>query len=398
MALKAKYQTSPFVFTGNPIILESEGYPTDKLRGGKFSVSYEGSPIYEGRFFPPLNIDISEIADAASGFFPEPVGTGPEPWETIETVDSGYTDSKRKISVEVRYNEWDYETFEMLALPGGIPRQQFKTYALAGKDVFDSRLYGRHANFFFTSRTAGWRIEMKETELYPLYFIAYTHSVRLTIKGAVSGNALGYEIPGGICTLNPDLLRKEMLAQTGVLENVFDLWPDFGGGAKFGCRLVITHCDPVRERYRLKFRNSFGVFEIMEVTGKLIENTDYAGVEQESYRRLDPVTRRFSNLRRRLEATRSFTISTPLERTRGEFMADMLASEEIYLLNAFKTPARVNVTSEDFNRQLIQETPESISLRIELTDPDSYCGENIAGINDSRKPRVHSDQFSSEFN
>lgn len=398
MALKAKYQTSPFVFTGNPIILESEGYPTDMIKGGKFIITFEGKRIYEGRFFPPLNIDISEIVDAASEFLPEPSGKNFYPWELIEVVDPEALNSKRKLSVYVDYNGNDDETYEMLALPGGIPTQQFRMYAKGGKDVFDSRLYGQDCNLFFTNRTNGWRIEMKETELYPLYFLASTHSMRIRVRDSISGNELGYEVPGGICTLDPAALRREMLANTHKLGSVFDIYLDHGGGVGFGCQLVIKHCDPAKERYRLKFRNSFGVFEIMEITGKLIENREFPESEESSYRKFDPVTRRFSNLRRRLDATRSFSITTPLERGQGEFVADLLASEEIYILDAFDSPVRVNVTSEEFSWQKLQETPESISFKIELTDPDHFFGEVIAGITDGRKPRIHSDEFTNEFN
>lgn len=398
MALKAKYQTSPFVFTGNPIILDSEGYQTDMLKGGKFIVTFEGKQIYEGRFFPPLNIDISEIVDAASEFFPEPTGKSLYPWELIEVVDPGLSSSKRKLSIYVDYNGQDDETYEMLALPGGIPSHQFRTYARGGKDVFDSRLYGQDCNLFFTSRTNGWRIEMKETELYPLYFLATTNSMRMKVKDSLSGYELGYEVPGGICTLDPAALRSVMLSNTHKLGSIFDIYLDHGGGVGFGCQLVIKHCDPAKERYRLKFRNSFGVFEIMEITGKLIENREFTGSDESSYRKFDPVTRRFSNLRKRLDAIRSLSITTSLERGQGEFIADLLGSEEIYLLDALDAPVRVNVTSEEFSWQRRQETPESISFKIELTEPDHFFGEIIGGPNDSKKPRVHSKQFNKKFN
>lgn len=398
MALKAKYQTSPFVFTGNPIILESGDYSTDPVKGGKFTVILEGKLIYEGRFFAPLNIDISEIVDAASEFLPEPTGKSIIPWEHIEVVDPYAVGTKRKLSVYVDYNGDDNETYEMLALPGGIPSQQYRTYATGGKDVFDSRLYGQDCNLFFTSRTNGWRIEIKETELYPLYFLTSTHSMRMKVRDSLSGHEVGYEVPGGICTLDPAALRMEMLTRTRKLGSVFDIYLDHGEGAVFACQLVIKHCDPAKERYRLKFRNSFGVFEIMEITGQLIENREYSDSEESSYRKLDTVTRRFSNLRSRIEATRSFSITTPFEGGREEFVADLLGSEEIYLLDAFDVPARVNVTTEGFSRQKRQETPESISFKIELTDPDHYFGEIIAGIYDGRKPRIHTRQYTKTFN
>lgn len=396
MIFKANYQTSPFVFTGNPVILESEGYNADKIKGARFIVYLDGRQIYEGRFFPPLDIDISEIAGAASEYFAEPSLNG-RVWELIEEIDPLSDDCTRRLKVFVDYNGEDDETFEMIALPGGISRQQFKFYAAAGKDVFDARLYGQACNLFFTTRTQGWRIEMKETELYPLYFLA-PRKTRLKIRDAVTDYEIFHDLSAGVCTLDPDALRREMLSETGTLSSVFNIYLDFGGGTEFGCQLVITRVQPATERYRLKFRNSFGVFEIMEISGKLEEKTEFSEIEEKEYRHLDPVTRHFSNLRSRLEATKSFTVTTPLAGISKEFLTDLLASEEVYLLDAYKTPARVIVSAEDFSRRYRSETPESITLGMELSDPDLYFGDEITTLDDSRKPRVHNDKFTKEFN
>lgn len=239
---------------------------------------------------------------------------------------------------------------------------------------------------------------MKETELYPLYFLASTRSMRMMVKDSLSGYELVCEVTGGICTLDPAALRREMLANTHMLGSVFEIYLEHEGEVGFGCQLVIKHCGPAKERYRLKFRNSFGVFEIMEITGKLIEHRELKGSEDSTYRTLDPVTRRFSNLRRRQDTTRSFSITTPLDKSQGEFVADLLGSEEIYLLDAFEAPVRVNVMSEEFSQQKRQETPENISFKIELTAPDHFIGEIIKGVDVSGKPRVHSKQFNNKFN
>lgn len=392
MVFKAKYQTSSYVFTGNPIILESEGYSVDPVRGGRFAVNLGGKEIYTGRFFPPLNIDIAEIVASATENYSEPSFKTQDPIELIEAIGNTAGADKRHLSVKVEYNEWDDETYEMTALPGGIPGQQFSVYAREGKDIFDSRLCGPGSNFFFTSRTVGWRIEIKETELYPLYFLSTGQNY---VVRSSSGNKIDQDVPGGIAALNLNQVRQVFIDKHGELPAVFDIETEDGG---FCCRIVITHCDPAKERYRLKFRNSFGVFEIMEITGKLTDGTEFEEGEERIYRRLDPVTRRFSNLRERLEGKTVLGITTPLDKGYLNLMADLISSEEIYLLDAFKVPVRVNVTCEDLSMRRRQEEPESVTLKMELTDPDHYFGEEISGTDDSRKPRVHTRQFINKFN
>ena len=65
---------SGYVFSRNPIILRNS-YPSSAFdsRGGTFSLMLDGTNIYEGRFFPPMEIDLSEILDSHVAFFPEGV-------------------------------------------------------------------------------------------------------------------------------------------------------------------------------------------------------------------------------------------------------------------------------------------------------------------------------------
>lgn len=393
MALKAQYQVSPYVFTGNPIILNSAGdRPENIVKGSKFIISIGGTQVYEGRFFPPLNIDISEIVDAQIPFLPELAPGRLNPVEYIERLALEYAKTSRTITVDVDHDGQYKETYEMVGLPGGLPGHKFKAYALSGTDVFESRFCGPGCNFFFTSRTDRWRLEIKETELYPLYFIS---TGQIYTFRTLSNKILQAEMDSGVCVLNLDALRKRFVEKYGILPNVFDVETEDGG---YCCQIVITHCEPVRERYRLKFRNSFGVFEIMEITGKLREEMEYPDSEETTYRKLDPVSRRFSSLRNRLSATRSFSITTPLDRDREEFVADMLASDEIYLFDVFPEAVRVNVTSDNFSHQRHRENPETISLKMEMTEPEQFFGVEIAGSADGGRPRIHSDEFSNEFN
>lgn len=65
---------SGYAFSRNPIILR-ESFPIDnpnKIPDGRCEIIYAGTTIYEGRFSPPLSMNVAEIADAFVTFFNEP--------------------------------------------------------------------------------------------------------------------------------------------------------------------------------------------------------------------------------------------------------------------------------------------------------------------------------------
>lgn len=400
MAEKALYQTSNYVFAGNPILLNLYKYQTNNIAGGKFTVTYQRRKVYEGRFNPPATIDLSDIASAVCTRFQEP-DTDRSVLQVVEPFDYLFSgpNSNQKMRVDVDYNGRDTEEFEMIALPGGIPAQQFKVYAESGSDVFTSRLVNTGANIFFTTRTAGWRIEVKETELFPLCFISAAGNTYLRVTDVARGNEIGYTASGsGLYALDLDMLRKDFLAKTGSLASMFDISLIINGSTTYACQIVITHCNPSKERYRLKFLNSFKVFEIFELTGKMTDSTEFGDTEDSYYRQLDMISRRFVNCRDRLEGKRSLSITTPVERGRMPFLLDLLASEEIYLLDAFDVPARVNVSAENMTLQHIQDTPENISLKMELAEPDRFYGQIIgAATAAASRQGVFSEQFAEQF-
>ena len=394
--IKARNQMGDWVFAGNPILLECDGYDTHPIRGGKLIVNMGGEQVYEGRFQSPAQIDISGIAQAAAAAYDEPSEAPTTAIETLESLTPGEKKFRRGLEVVVAYTEDDREYYNAIALPGGISRQQYKAY-VREEDAFTGRFCTRDGNFFLTTRTAGWRIEIRETELYPLYFLSTgPQTERLYIREALSGKELTYEFATGVCAINMDKVRRDFWEKEGVIGNVFDILQFvYGKDWRIACEIVITRSQTARERYRLKFRNSLGVFEIIEITGKLMESAEWH--EGGDFRRFDDVTRGFQNLRERVEWERVLRITTPLPRERA-FLLDMLGSEEIYLLDAFSTPARVNVSAEglEWNRQ--RQEPEQGELRISLAEPELLAGEWIEGSGDNEKPRVHTERFDQEFN
>ena len=79
-------------------------------------------------------------------------------------------------------------------------------------------------------------------------------------------------------------------------------------------------------------------------------------------------------------------------------LQDILGSEEIYLMDALDTPLRVNVTADDLSYGAQYEEPKKITLQMLVTDGELYAGDYIKGVDDSKRPRVHTNEFTKQFN
>lgn len=391
--MKVQNVTSGFAFARNPIILR-ETFPVNAYdrRGGKLTIMMSGTNIYEGRFFPPLNIDVSEIIDAYIWNFPEPPENNADP--IVEIYDWG-TLADFSIYALAEFDGCEGEC-EFMAIPGGISKQNFRRFVNMGTDVFDSRFLNPKGNFFLTTRTAGWRVIMKETELYPLYFIIKQKQEQIDVVETVTGKTLSFGPLGdGVSALDVDALRRRFMAEYKVIPNIFDVYM----AGVFSCRIVVERSDISKERYRLKFRNSLGVFEIIELTGELSISPEYEDAEETTFKRLDSVTGDFYTERERVERRQSITVETGVKRPdEVRFLMDMIASEEVYLLDLTALPVKVIPSVEEFTYRPRPEAPEKFSIKLAIADTETNIMQDIIDGSEGRKPRVFSKQFSKQFN
>lgn len=137
---------SGYVFSRNPIVVEVPLPPdTSDTKGGKFTLKSESSlrDIYQGRFVPPLILDVSEIVDAEIAPFAEvPDGNG-SPFVRIE--------SEERMEYRKFTFYWEYDSYEgettFTAISGGISRQNLRALAALDTDIFASRLSPLKATF-----------------------------------------------------------------------------------------------------------------------------------------------------------------------------------------------------------------------------------------------------------
>lgn len=384
---------SGYAFSRNPIIIR-DTYPSDAFdkNGGRFSLMLDGTNIYEGRFFPPMEIDLSEIIDAYVSFFPEPPENNENP--IVEIEDSG------ELGCRQCYVTTDYDGYESEAnftvIPGGISKQNYKRLLATAQDIFTARFLNVKNNFFLTTRTAGWRVIMKETELYPLYFFVSQEEEQVQVIETLTRSSLSFDrLWPGVYALDIDALRRRFMTQYGVIPNVFDIYM----AGVFSCRIAVERSDISKERYRLKFRNSLGVFEIIELTGELSITPDYSEAEEASFKRYDSITGSLYTDRERVERKQSVTVETGVKRPdEVRFLMDMIGSEEVYLLDLTPFPLKVIPSVEEFTYKPRPDTPEKFTLKLEISDSETNIMQEIIDGSEGRKPRVFSKQFSKQFN
>lgn len=390
-----KFQSikSGYAFSRNPIILR-ETYPSDAFdkNGGSFSIMLDGTNIYEGRFFPPMEIDLSEILDAYVSYFPEPPEDNENP--VIEIEDAGEL-SCRQCFVVAEYDSLESEG-NFTVIPGGVSKQNYKRLLTTGQDAFTARFLNFKNNFFLTTRTAGWRVILKETELYPLYFLVSQQEEQITAIETITRTELTFDrLYPGVYALDINALRRRFMSENRVIPNVFDIYM----AGVFSCRIVVERSDISKDRYRLKFRNSLGVFEIIELTGELSITPDYSAAEEATFKRYDSITGDFYTDRERVERKQSITVETGVKRPdEVRFLMDMIGSDEVYLLDLTPFPLKVIPSVEEFTYKPRPDTPEKFTLKLEISDSEINIMQEIIDGSEGRKPRVFSKQFSKQFN
>ncbi|GEM_PF-635828 len=385
-------------FSKNPILLRSSLTVDDynPITGIPFTVYASGmNQRYVGRYNQPFSVNISEIVDAYAYTIGEPIMS--YHINGVREVEDPGTISERKIYVDI--TEDNLDEWECLIIAGGVSRQNYRRYARMKTDAFEARFLNNANNFFMTTRTAGWRIVMKETELYPLYFISLEKFLYMTVVERTTGKTLIQDgnFDSGIFALDIDALRKQFFDEYGVLSNSFDIYK--GDPSQYSCSIVIERSDPARERYRLKFRNSLGVFEIIELAGELAITPDYAAADEARFSRYDAETDDFTADRERITRPQSLTIETGVMRADTvRFLMDMIGSEEVYLLDLSELPVKVIPSIEELKYKPRPETPQKFTVKLQMAEDETNIMQDIIDGTEGRKPRVFSKQFSKQFN
>lgn len=379
-ALKVNIYPTGNAFTRNPIFLSVLSYSM-----ATYSIRMNNEEVFKGNGIGEFRVNIAEIVETGI------TGTQilPEGTNHIFAV-SGLS---AEVTIRV-VNEGEEEcNLSFTAWKGGISKKEFKRLRNLGTDIFNLKFLNESCNFFFTTRSNDWRIIMRETELYPLCFIYPEHELKIT--ELLTGRSIFLPgTAGNLHALNLEAVRLDFFTSYGVLANLFDVY----SGDMFACRIGIEQSPTVRERYRLRFLNSYGVYEVFSLEGDASVTPGMDEDDNAVFRRYDEITDDYYSDRMRTDIQTVVTIKTGFKRPQEiRFLLDLLSSDDVYLAGYGREEIKVIPSAEEFSYRVHPETPQNVTLKLTFADKESNWTGEIAESG-YRKPRVHSKEFSKQFN
>ena len=262
--------------------------------------------------------------------------------------------------------------------PGGIPKHQFRKLAAADTDIFAEKLQNYTDNCFLTTRTAGDIMVLPSSEVGFLYCVGDNSTHTLTIINTDGNQTYTINIPAGV--LINAISLSYVLCDMELQKGIFDIKID----GNLCLTIEVTEPAPSNERYILNFRNSWGMYELIEVTGRAISEPEYG--EETVYAIYDKITDSLRNEKLRKEATEVIKAECGYRsRERLLFIRDMLQSEDVKLYGADGEWFDVLVSTDGDKIALNMAEPVSIPLTITMCEAEKlYSAEERISL----KPNV----------
>ena len=255
-------------------------------------------------------------------------------------------------------------TMHKYAINGGISDELSAVLSDYGLDAFSYRLNNTDRQFLFTTRTNQPNISIRETEIFPFVFL---HPGKSITFSTVNGNDLTAPAlaKGTPCLMDFNTVRKTFFQLYGEVPSFFTV--DVENSYAFD--ITITPGVIIEKTYLLRFRNSLGGFEQIEVTGEPYFTPEFA--DTMSYQKLTSL-KTFEKRTVRKSYKNIITVESGYKSQQDLFfMLDMICSDQVYLVYPDQTIRRCDVSAEDVSIAMNMKTPQSISLKIELVRDDT---------------------------
>jgi len=243
--------------------------------------------------------------------------------------------------------------FDGIALRGGISNQAYRFLSENGYNMFTFRLMYYSYQFLFTTRTHGKEIRIKETELYPFIFLH--PGTRIVFKSEFGDEISTLEKTSGtVCAMDIHSVLEQMTKGTKRI----DVCPD----GKYAFHFAILPGKLSEERYLLRFRNSLGAFEMLEVTGRALHNPEFS--EKNLWESINDFNF-YEERRSRMKNKGIIEVETGYkERSEFPFILDLIQSDEIYFIFPDGDIFRCHVKSDSAQFRHLMTEPISVKLKI----------------------------------
>lgn len=376
MSLTANIYPATMALTGNPIKLSvnTTSLATYVIKEGN-NIVYTGSG--EGDFSIFIQDILAAIVQPATLYN-----------ESVDMLISA-TGSAKDITITVTNTEGGEVTLTLKALIGGVSKRTLRRLNDENSNIFTWKLLNSTGNFFQTTRGNGRVFTIRETELLPIPFIYPDAELKVVAAGIAT------PLPGTTgdpVALNLYRLRKNLFETNHVLASVFDIY----SGETKACTIVITPGTVSRERYLLQFLNSYGAYERIEVTG--IGSIEHKAADEETYFVYDELVDDYVEARERQSGTDTLKVDSGY-RSPEElvYLIDMLSSDDIKILGLDGRNIKVIATADNLASAARATTPESIKLTLRFAESEHHHTGSLLD-DDFGSPRIHTEQFTPEFN
>lgn len=376
MSLTANIYPATMALTGNPIKLSvnTTSLATYVIKEGN-NIVYTGSG--EGDFSIFIQDILAAIVQPATLYN-----------ESVDVLISA-TGSAKDITITVTNTEGGEVTLTLKALIGGVSKRTLRRLNDENSNIFTWKLLNSEGNFFQTTRGTGRLFTIRETELLPIPFIYPDAELKVVAAGIAT------PLPGTTgdpVALNLYRLRKNLFETSHILASVFDIY----SGEIKACTIVITPGTVSRERYLLQFLNSYGAYERIEVTG--IGSIEHKAADEETYFVYDELVDDYVEARERQFGTDTLKVDSGY-RSPEElvYLIDMLSSDDIKILGLDGRNIKVITTADNLASAARATTPESIKLTLRFAESEHHHTGSLLD-DDFGSPRIHTEQFTPEFN
>lgn len=370
-----------YCFVGNPVVFEMETNTADPIEFIISTSSYKQELIgYPYKYGNVYRINI-QIEDVLSSFF--------ENQYTIDNTDqliSRVTNLTMDYSVKVN----DEEIIKGTALRGGISKAAIKLLALNNYNIFTYKIMNTFGQFLFTTRTFGKVIPVKDTELSDFVFLHPGATITFT-------NEYDHEIVTEKmelftpCSMNLESIRNRFELLYDEQSEIINVYVDT-------LKVFSFYITPgIQSEYKsfIRFRNSFGVFEKIEITGKPYQKPEFS--EEKRYQAITEYGF-FEEHRSRVEHVDVMEVETGYK-TRAEhsFIMDMIKSDETYVINMEGVESRCLVSASDLKFEERITTPSSIRLTIRMVDSEEFVASGL-DLNELLEGRIFTENYDESYN
>ncbi|MEA4918168.1 hypothetical protein [Proteiniphilum sp.] len=365
------------VLVNNPVLFEVESNSMGPVRYTVRIEQYHGVAnyvIFNGVLLPVLDIATSKyysslnISELLRSYLLQASISNPA--QLVSRVDNFSMGFSVNFQDGYGYNL----SYQGKFFQGGIGKKMLRYLNNSNTDIFAYKIQNTDKQFFLTTRTSGRHIVIKENELSPLYFIA-TNKTYVVVTEYGQTFTFPAMITGDIYAFNIEVLRR-------LSYNTYQKIPAFLGilvDGRFVFDITIKEPSKSPNKYILEFRNSFSVFERLEITGKANSEPEFA--EDNAFmaydRHIDDYVEQNNRLGIREIIKAEFGYKSLEEFL---FMRDMFQSDKRYLIGPDGTRHEVRISVENFSHNLFPTDPGSVQLTIRLVDNDSNYS---PGIDDS---------------